>query len=110
MPKLIFKQYNIINLKKGFNTMNNLELFQMALNIEKPWQVNDLKFDEENKRLDIYIDFKKGSTFSYEYIQFKKEKVKETIDNKEIEKEVKIEISRETFNDLKAYGNYSVLF
>jgi len=41
------------------------ELFQMALNVTDPWFVSDLKFDAGNKRLDIYIDFKKGSTFSY---------------------------------------------
>jgi transposase len=41
------------------------ELFQMALNVTDPWLVNDLKFDVESKRLDVYIDFKKGSTFSF---------------------------------------------
>ncbi len=41
------------------------ELFQMALNVTDSWFVNDLKFDVESKRLDIYIDFKKGGTFSY---------------------------------------------
>jgi len=41
------------------------ELFQMALNVTEPWFVSDLKFDVEAKRLDIYIDFKKGSTFDF---------------------------------------------
>ena len=41
------------------------ELFQMALNITEPWYVTDSKFDVESKRLDIYIDFKAGSTFEY---------------------------------------------
>jgi transposase len=41
------------------------ELFQMALNVTDPWFVNDLKFDVESKRLDIYIDFKKGSIFGF---------------------------------------------
>lgn len=41
------------------------ELFQMALNVTDPWYIKDLQFDSETKRLDIYIDFKKGSTFSY---------------------------------------------
>jgi len=41
------------------------ELFQMALNVTDPWFVKDLKFDVEAKRLDIYIDFKKGSTFGF---------------------------------------------
>ena len=46
------------------------ELFQMALNITEPWYVTNLKFDVESKRLDIYIDFQKGSTFesTFEYI------------------------------------------
>jgi hypothetical protein len=41
------------------------ELFQMALNVTDPWFVSDLKFDVESKRLNIYIDFKKGSTFCF---------------------------------------------
>jgi len=41
------------------------ELFQMALNVTDPWFVSDSFFDAKAKRLDIYIDFKKGSTFRY---------------------------------------------
>lgn len=41
------------------------ELFQMALNVTDPWYIKDLQFDSEAKRLDIYIDFKKGSIFNY---------------------------------------------
>lgn len=41
------------------------ELFQMALNVTDPWYIKDLEFDSEAKRLDIYLDFKKGSTFSH---------------------------------------------
>lgn len=37
----------------------------MALNVTDPWYVKDLEFDSEAKRLDVYIDFKRGSTFSY---------------------------------------------
>ena len=51
------------------------ELFQMALNVTDPWFVNDLKFDVESKRLDVYIDFKKGSTFSF----FDKEEDREIV-------------------------------
>ena len=51
------------------------ELFQMALNVTDPWFVKDLKFDVESKRLDIYIDFKKGSTFSFFDAQEDKELV-----------------------------------
>ncbi len=79
------------------------DLFQLALNITDPWFVSDLKFDVESKKLDIYIDFKKGSTFEYEYIEYKSEVKKEIIDDKEVETKIKIEIGRETFNNLKAY-------
>lgn len=41
------------------------ELFQVALNVTDPWFVDEVKFDVEAKRLDIYIDFKKGSIFSF---------------------------------------------
>ena len=41
------------------------DLFQLALNITDPWFVSDIQFDIESKRLDISIDFKKGSTFDY---------------------------------------------
>ena len=51
------------------------ELFQMALNVTDPWFVKDLEFDVESKRLDIYIDFKKGSTFNF----FDKEEDREIV-------------------------------
>ena len=79
------------------------DLFQLALNITDPWFVSDINFNVEAKRLDVYIDFKKGSTFSYEYIEYKTEIKKETIDDKEVETKTKVEISRETFTNLKAY-------
>ena len=41
------------------------ELFETALNIEAPFYIKDIRFDIEKKRLDIYIDFKRGSMFSY---------------------------------------------
>jgi transposase len=41
------------------------DLFQMALNITKPWFVSDLTFDEKEKRLDVYVDFVKGSEFGF---------------------------------------------
>jgi len=47
----------------------------MALNVTDPWFVKDLKFDVESKRLDIYIDFKKGSTFNF----FDKEEDREIV-------------------------------
>jgi len=37
----------------------------MALNVTDPWFVSDVNFDEKDKRLDIHIDFKRGSAFGY---------------------------------------------
>jgi len=45
--------------------MNIKKLFGMALSINNPWYVKELNFSEENKRLDIHIDFKQGSKFYY---------------------------------------------
>jgi len=39
------------------------ELFQQALHINAPWLIKSVDFNADKKRLDIYIDFKKGSTF-----------------------------------------------
>ena len=39
------------------------DLFQNALNIDDPWSIKNIKFDHESKQLDIWIDFKVGSTF-----------------------------------------------
>jgi len=61
-PKLV-----IIHTKKRIKEYPiTKELFQLALNVTAPWFVSDLKFDVEAKRLDVYIDFEKGSTFEYE--------------------------------------------
>jgi transposase len=40
------------------------ELFQQALHINSPWLITSIDFDADKKRLDIHIDFKRGSTFS----------------------------------------------
>ena len=37
--------------------MNDSELFSRALGLEKPWQVVDVQFDAEQRRLDLRIDF-----------------------------------------------------
>jgi len=42
------------------------DLFGLALHIRAPWFIDRLTFDSEHKRLDIHIDFKRGSTFSYQ--------------------------------------------
>jgi transposase len=46
--------------------MDMREIFGKALSIEKPWFISDVNFDVKLKRLDIKIDFVRGSTFSYE--------------------------------------------
>ena len=40
------------------------KLFQQALGIDSPWFIKSIEFESEGKRLDIHIDFKRGSTFS----------------------------------------------
>ena len=46
--------------------MDTREIFSKALGIEQPWFVAALNFDVDSKRLDIAIEFIKGSTFSFE--------------------------------------------
>ena len=41
------------------------ELFEQALGIQTPWHVTSVDFDSESQRLDIYIDFVRGSKFEY---------------------------------------------
>ena len=42
------------------------ELFAKALLIEKPWFVEEVKFDLAGGKLEIWIDFERGSTFYFE--------------------------------------------
>lgn len=42
------------------------EIFSKALGIENPWFVTEVNFDASAKRLDIKIDFIRGSQFSFE--------------------------------------------
>jgi transposase len=44
--------------------MRDTELFQMALGLVAPWQVQRTDFDGAAKRLDIYLDFAKGGRFA----------------------------------------------
>jgi transposase len=44
--------------------MRDTDLFQMALGLTPPWQVLSSDFDPKQKRLDIKIDFPRGSTFA----------------------------------------------
>ena len=43
--------------------MRDTDLFRMALGIEPPWMVKRSEFDTAAKRLDIHLDFAKGSRF-----------------------------------------------
>jgi transposase len=45
--------------------MDMKEIFGKALGIDKPWFVADVNFDLVAKRLDIRLDFIKGSTFPF---------------------------------------------
>ncbi|MCE1248475.1 MAG: transposase family protein [Firmicutes bacterium] len=36
----------------------------MALGLSEPWVIENIKFDAVEKRLDIFLDFKKGASFS----------------------------------------------
>lgn len=44
--------------------MNQEALFSAALGITPPWEVTAVTFSKEQKRLDISIDFPRGSTFA----------------------------------------------
>jgi len=44
--------------------MNPESLFAVALGITPPWEVVGIEFSKESKRLDIKIDFPRGSTFA----------------------------------------------
>lgn len=41
-------------------------VFELALHIQEPWYIENIEFSEENKRLDIHVNFKEGSLFDYE--------------------------------------------
>jgi transposase len=40
-------------------------LFAKALQVESPWFINEIRFDEEAGKLEIFVDFERGSTFYY---------------------------------------------
>ena len=42
------------------------DLFAKALLVEKPWFVHDINFDQNAGKLEIWIDFERGSSFYYE--------------------------------------------
>jgi transposase len=38
-------------------------IFEAALSINNPWYIRDIEFEPDKKRLDLYVDFKRDSTF-----------------------------------------------
>jgi transposase len=48
----------------SYMSLNQEQLFTMALGLEKPWYVNRIEFDPDEGRIDLYLDFKRGSKFS----------------------------------------------
>ncbi|MDH7567901.1 MAG: ISL3 family transposase, partial [Clostridiales bacterium] len=40
------------------------QIFSQALNIQKPWYISRIEFKQEEKRLDIWVDFERGAKFS----------------------------------------------
>jgi hypothetical protein len=44
--------------------VRDVDLFQQALGLEEPWQVWRTEFDAQARRLDIYLDFERGSRFA----------------------------------------------
>ena len=79
------------------------ELFQLALNINEPWFIKDINFDLKSKRLDIDIDFRRGSTFAYECAEYETQVKSQTIDGQEKQTDAKTQTSSQTFDNLKAY-------
>ena len=43
--------------------MPDVGLFSAALGLEEPWEVVEVRFDAERRRLDLRIDFRKGARF-----------------------------------------------
>lgn len=43
--------------------MNEKQLFAMALGMTDPWYIDRIEFDPEKKRLDLFLEFKKGARF-----------------------------------------------
>ena len=46
--------------------LSQKDLFAKALLVEKPWFVHDINFDQAAGKLEIWIDFERGSSFYYE--------------------------------------------
>jgi hypothetical protein len=40
------------------------EMFENALHLEEPWDLTHIEFDDQDQSWHLFIDFKRGSTFS----------------------------------------------
>lgn len=56
-------------------------VFQKALNIEDPWYVVDYSLNQEEKLLDIYLDFTRGATFTCPHCGAAHAKVHDILDD-----------------------------
>jgi hypothetical protein len=45
--------------------LSQKDYFAKALMVDKPWRVHEIMFDQNTGKLDIRIDFERGSTFFY---------------------------------------------
>jgi hypothetical protein len=45
--------------------LDTASIFATALGISEPWYVEEVKFDDKNSKLEIYLNFRKGSYFPY---------------------------------------------
>jgi hypothetical protein len=44
-------------------TLSQEDLFKIALNLQDPWYIKSIEFSNEEKQLDLHIDFTAGSRF-----------------------------------------------
>ena len=44
--------------------MRDVQLFEQALGLGRPWRVVRSEFDAERRRLDVYLDFERGAVFA----------------------------------------------
>jgi transposase len=51
-------------IDKGDIAMDQNTLFAMALGLEEPWLVKEIRFSAKERRLDIHLDFPRGGGFS----------------------------------------------
>lgn len=43
--------------------MDEKQLFAMALGLSDPWYIERIEFNPEKRRLDLFLEFKKGARF-----------------------------------------------